>query len=51
MKLKHQFIFVLIALCAINVFNAFGQTNDRVFYTLDFTKSNATINSYTATWN
>lgn len=51
MKLKQQFICVLIALCAINVFNAFGQTNDRVFYTLDFTKKNATINSYTGTWN
>lgn len=38
MKLKLQFICFLIALCAINVFNAFGQTNDRVFYTLDFTK-------------
>lgn len=51
MKLKLQFICFLIALCAINVFNAFGQTNDRVFYTLDFTKKNATINSYTGTWN
>ena len=51
MRLKLQFICFLIALCAINVFNAFGQTNDRVFYTLDFTKKNATINSYTGTWN
>ena len=51
MKLKLQFICFLIALCAINVFNAFGQTNDRVFYTLDFTKKNTSINSYTATWN
>lgn len=51
MKLKHQFIFVLIALCAINVFNAFGQTNDRVFYTLDFTQPTAKHQTWGDSWD
>lgn len=51
MKLKLQFICVLIALCAINVFNSFGQTNDRVFYTLDFTKPTANNSFYSSKWN